>query len=164
MGYRTGLAVLASAHPKPGHPAAPHAWWTAAAPVAVVVCGFIGLGILVWGSRRRPAGQQAEHPRRDTLGWALILAFCVGLSLLMTHVQVSSGLTLVVSAAACVVPSAFALWVTQQNQNRAVGPEPRQEDLAALLKAFFAAAAQVSVRGSAAQEAAGPARHPTLPS
>jgi hypothetical protein len=129
MGYRTGLAVLASAHPRSGHPAAHHTWWTAWAPAAVVACGLIGLCILIWGIRRQRPGRQAAHPLRDLLGWALILACCVGLSLLMEHVQVSSGLTLIVGAASCIGPPAFALWVAQKNTDGTALQEVLQEFL-----------------------------------
>lgn len=144
MGHRTGLVVLTSAQLKPSHPAAPHPWWTAGwtAPAAVLVCGLIGVCILVWGVRRRPAGQQADHTLRDRLGWALILAFCVGLSLLARHAQVTSGLTLVVTVLACVVPPAWAIWINKKDQSRAAG----QEDNAALIKALLAEIAQANRR------------------
>jgi hypothetical protein len=115
MGYLAGLDVPISAHLKSGRPAAPHAWWTTWSPAVVGACGLIGLGILVWGIQRRRAGQQAGRPRRGMLGWALILAFCVGVSLLVEHAQVGSGLSLTVNSLSCVVPSAFALWVAQTN-------------------------------------------------
>lgn len=141
MGYRTGFDVLASAHLKPGHPAVPHTEWTAWAPAVVGVCGLIGLCILVWGIRRRPAGRQASHPRRDLLGWALILAFCVGLSLLVEDVQVSSGLSLVVNSLSCIVPPAFALWVAQKSLDSTARQEPSAhqeflQDFSTLIRAL----------------------------
>jgi hypothetical protein len=129
MGYWTGFDVLTSAPLKPGHSAAPHTEWTAWAPAVVGVCGLIGLCILVWGIRRRPAGRQAGHPRQDLLGWALILAFCVGLSLLTEQIQVSSGLSLVVSSLSCIVPPGFALWLAQKSSDGTAREEssPHQE-------------------------------------
>lgn len=122
MGHRIGLAVLAAVHPRSGHQPAPHAWWMVWAPLVVTAFGLVGLCILVWGIRRRGPGQQAGqqqagHPRRDLLGWALILAFCVGLSLRVEHAQVGSGLSLAVNSLSCIVPPAFALWVAQKNVN-----------------------------------------------
>jgi hypothetical protein len=141
MGYRTGLVILASAHPKPGHPAAPHPWWTTWTPAVVGAFGLIGLWILVWGIRRRRAGQQAGHPRRDLLGWALILAFCVGLSLLTEHVEVSSGLSLVVNSLSCIVPPAFALWLAQKSPDGTARQESSAhqdflQDFSALIRAL----------------------------
>lgn len=138
MGYWASLGVLASAIPSPGHPPSSHAAWTAWAPVVVVACGLIGLYILVWGPRRQQAGPQARHPRRDLLGWVLILACCVGLSLLTEHVEVSSGLSLTVNSLACVMPTAFTFWVGQKTKDRAHEESSANQafqDLSALIRA-----------------------------
>jgi hypothetical protein len=168
MGYRIGLAVLALAHLKQRHPAAPHAGWTVWAPAVVGAFGLIGLCILIWGIRRRPAGQQVDHQRRDLLGWALILAFCVGLSLLMEHVQVSSGLSTVVNSLSCIVLPAFALWREQKNRDGTTRQESSAlqeflQDFSALIRTLTPG--QANGRAASAQDAgqSGPAHNGAVP-
>lgn len=51
----------------------------------------------------------------------------------MEHVQVSSGLTLVVTSLACIIPPAFALWLERENPDGI-----SRQELVALIKALTA--------------------------
>src|SRR5208282_5991827 len=124
MRHRTGFAVLASGHLKPGLLAAPPWWLTAGTWAIIGICGLLGLCVLAWDARRRHAGRLARHPQWIWLvGWVLILAFCAGLSRWMDHLPVSAGLALAVSSLSTIVPTLFAVWYTQASRKDTASPE-----------------------------------------
>ena len=100
-------------------------WWLTVGTWAIIgVCGLLGLYVLAWDARRRHAGRLARHPQRVWLvGWALILAFCAGLSRWMDHLPVSAGLALAVSSLSTIVPTLFAVWYTQASRKDTASPE-----------------------------------------
>jgi hypothetical protein len=118
MRYRTGFAVLASGHLKPGHSAPPPLWLTAGTWAIFGVGGLLGLCVLAWDARQRQTRRQARHPQLVWIGWALILAFCAALSRLVDHLQASAGLTLAVTSLSTIVPTLFAVWYAPYAQAR----------------------------------------------
>ena len=120
MRYRLGSFVLASGHPKSGHPVLLP--WELVIATGVSI-GLVALFVLTWALRLHHTPRKSKYPGWMWLGWGLVVVFCVDLSLWVYHFSGVLGLGIVVGALSTAVPTLFTLWFQQVGKKISAGTE-----------------------------------------